>query len=149
MRFPEIAYAFKLPTDVAGPTALILSKHLQISTGATTVEQFITGLAKDRVLVLTNVSIKADPGAGQSNLQIKIQGFSQGIENFNIDQRNFVAAADENHELNWQGEVYIQGGGPALNNVRLFSTYSSAVAANTMTVGVHGIIIPRGNLGGF
>ena len=147
--FPGIAYAFQRPTDTAGPTALILSRHFQSSSGITLVEFLFSDLSKDRVLVLTNVSIIADPGAAQGVREIKIQALSQGQENFTIDARIPLNIADQIEVLNWQGEVYIQGGGPGTNTLRIFSFYSAAVAANTMTVGIHGIIIPRGNLGGF
>ena len=150
MRFPGIAYSFQRPTDVNTPTALILSRHFQISGGGLTLLEFLfSDLAKDRVLVLTNVSVIAQPGAAQFVREMKIQAFSQGVENFNVDQRLPLGVVDQDEVLNWQGEVYIQGGGPDTDTIRIFTFYNSAVAANAMTVGIHGIIIPRGNLGGF
>jgi len=148
--FPGIAYAFQRPTDVSGPTALILSRHFQISGGGLTLlEVFFSDLAKDRVLVLTNVTIQANPGATQAVNQLKVQGLAQGQENFGIDQREPLRTADQNETLNWQGEVYLQGGGPGTDTVRMFAAFNGAANANAITVGLHGIIIPRGNLGGF
>ena len=150
MRFPGIAYSFMRGTDTSGPTALILSRHLQISGGGSVIlELFFTELAKDRVLVLTNVAVSAEPGASQKVRVVKIQAFSQGIENFNVAQFQPGEVADLDESLNWQGEVYIQGGGPGTNTVRVFAEFSGFANANALTVGLHGIIIPRGNLGGF
>lgn len=136
-------------TDVSGPTALILSRHFQLSAGATLLEFFFSDLPKDRVLVLSNVSLLAAPGATQAGRAMSIQAFSQGVENFNIDQRIPLFVADINQVLNWQGEVYIQGGGPGTDTLRIFTVFSAGANANAITVGVHGMIIPRGNLGGF
>jgi len=147
--FPGIAYAFQRPTDVSGPTALILSRHFQVSTSASLLEFKFSDLSKDRVLVLTNVAVIANPGGAQIVLEMAIQGLSQGQENFNIDRREPAADPGINKVLNWQGEVYIQGGGPNTDTLRIFTFYDAPVSANTMTVGIHGIIIPRGNLGGF
>ena len=149
MRFPGIAYQFVAATDTAGPTALIVSRHNQISTSANLLEHFFTDLPKDRILVLTNVSLKANPGTGNSAVQIKIQGFSQGVENFNIAQLEPDLGADKEAVLNWQGEVYIQGGGVGTNTLRFMTFYDLAVNANSQTLGFHGIVIPRGNMGGF
>lgn len=149
MRFPGIAYSFQRPTDVNTPTALILSRHFQVSTSSSILEFFFSNLAKDRVLVLTNVSVIANPGGAQIVVELAIQAFSQGVENFNIDRREPAADPGINKVLNWQGEIYIQGGGPDTDTLRIFTFYDSPVLANAMTVGVHGIIIPRGNLGGF
>lgn len=149
MRFPGIAYSFQRPTDVNTPTALILSRHFQISTSSSLLEFLFSDLAKDRVLVLTNVSVIANPGGAQIVLELAIQAFSQGVENFNIDRREPAADPGINKVLNWQGEIYIQGGGPGTNTLRIFTFYDAPILANSMTVGVHGIIIPRGNLGGF
>jgi len=150
MRFPGIAYSFMRGTDVSGPTALILSRHFQFSGGGLTViEFFFSDLAKDRVLVLTNVDVESDPGNTQHVIRMKLQALAQGEENFTIKALNFVPAADEIKNLEWQGEIYIQGGGPGKDTVRVFTQFNTAVNANSMTVGLHGIIIPRGNLGGF
>jgi hypothetical protein len=150
MRFPGIAYSFMRPTDTAGPTALILSRHQSISGGGLSlIEFFFRDLSKDRILVLTNVALKAAPGLAQFVLDLKIEGVSQGELNFEIMQRTPLRTIDQDEDLNWQGEVYIQGGGPGTDTLRIFASFNSAVAANTAVVGFHGIIIPRGNMGGF
>lgn len=148
--FPGIAYAFQRPTDTAGPTALILSRHFQLSGGGLDQLQFFfSDLSKDRVLVLTNVSMKADPGGAQIVIEMAIQGLAQGQENFTIDRREPAADPGINKVQNWQGEVYLQGGGPNTNTLRIFTQFDAGVSSNAITVGIHGIIIPRGNLGGF
>jgi len=150
VRFPGITYSFQRPTDTNSPTALILSRHFQISGGGSSLLEFLfSDLSKDRVLVLTNVSVIANPGGAQIVLEMAIQGLSQGQENFNIDRREPAADPGINKVLNWQGEVYIMGGGPGTDTLRIFTFYDSPVVSNAMTVGIHGIIIPRGNLGGF
>ena len=149
MRFPGIAYSFMRDTDVAGPTALILSRHFQISAAAAFQEFNFGNLAKDRVLVLTNVAIIANPGGAQIVEEVALQGISQGELNFNIERQEPVLGGGISATLNWQGEVYIQGGGDGTNTVRMFASYDAGVSNNTITVGLHGIIIPRGNLGGF
>jgi len=136
-------------TDVSGPTALILSRNFQLSTGAQLVEFLFQDLPKDRVLVLTNVGMVATPGAAQNVLELVIQGVSQGVENFNILREEPRVGVAVNAAANWQGEVYIQGGGPGTDTVRIFGFFDAAANANTITIGMHGIVIPRGNLGGF
>lgn len=149
MRFPGIAYSFQRPTDVAGPTALILSRHAEVAS-ALSVQIFTFGdLAKDRVLVLTNLTVKAKPGAAQFVTEIQVQAFSQGESSFNVAQETPTGIVNQSEVLNWQGEVYIQGGGPATQTINIFTFFNASVTVNTMRLGLHGIIIPRGNLGGF
>ena len=149
MRFPSIAYSFARPTDVSGPTALIFSRHLQISTGDVVLDQLFSDLPKDRILVLTNVSMRADPGPTQIVILMAVQAISQGVLNFTIAAKQTKQIATQNEDLNWQGEVYIQGGGPNTDTLRFHTQFNSGANANLMTIGVHGIIIPRGNMGGF
>jgi len=149
MRFPGIAYSFMRGTDVAGPTALIVSRAFSVSTSAALLEFFFSELDKDRVLVLTNVSVVARPGTGQNVVEIAVQGVSQGELIFDISREEPRLSNDQETTLNWDGEVYIQGGGDSTDTVRVFVLFNSPTNANTMTVGLHGIVIPRGNLGGF
>jgi len=149
MRFPGIAYSFMRDTDVAGPTALILSRHFSVSSSLALLEFLFTDLPKDRVLVLTNVAVAGLPGASQGVREVGIQGISQGEENFTIAHDYLPGTNDLRAMINWQGEVYIQGGGPGTTTVRLLTFFTDLTNANTMTIGIHGIIIPRGNLGGF
>lgn len=149
MRAPGITYQFASPKDVAGPSFEILSRHLQISTGLVVVETLLTDLAKDRILCFNNAAVRADPGAAQNVIAIQIQGVTQTGENFVIASFDAALTADKIEDLNWAGSVYLLGGGPGTTTLRVFSSYNSGAAANTMTVGLHGIVIPRGNAGAF
>jgi len=149
VRAPGITYRFTSPIDTAGPSFEIFSRHLQISTGLVVLEQIFAGLSKDRILVLTNVAVRADPGATQNVIAIQIQGITQAGLNFVIAAFDSLAVADQRETLNWDGAVYIQGGGDDADSVRVFSSYDAGAVANTMTVGLHGIIIPSGNAAAF
>ena len=149
MRAPGITYAFTSSKDVAGPQFEILSRHDQISASSLILETLITDLPKDKILVLTNVSVAADPGAAQGVVELAIQGVTQAGLNFTIARKLPIGTTGESDELNWDGEVYIQGGGDGATSVRVISVFGTDTNANLSTVGIHGIVIPHGNAGAF
>jgi len=149
VRAPEITYRFIAPTDTAGGTFDLLSRQVSQSAGVVTIEILIADLPKDRILVLTNAALTADPGAAQLVVEMKIQGVTQAGLIFDIATDITLGAADIEKSLNWTGSVYIQGGGVGRNTVRAVALFDAAVAANNITFGAHGIIIPHGNVGSF
>jgi len=146
---PELAYQFIAGTDTAGPTFQIFSHHEARSTGLVIVDILISNIPKDRILVLNNASMRSDPGVGQNCIELALQGITQAGQNFRIFAFDAPGTADVIEALNWQGDVWIPGGGDGRDSVRIFGSFSSGANANTITVGLHGKIIPRGNAGAF
>jgi len=149
VKAPEITYRYIYPKDIAGPTFEIMTRADTLSASSTSLNDDVLGIPKDRTLVLTNVAVHADPGATFSVLDIQIVGFTGAGLVFSIALVEFVAVADQQQTLNWQGEVYLQGRGIDQAILRLHSTYSSGAAANLQSFGLHGIVIPRGNAAAF
>ena len=149
MLVPDIAYAFTRPTDTAGPTFEILSRQQQLSTAAILVELFLTDIPKDRVLVLSNVAMRADPGSGQGVDELVIQGVTQAGLIFDIKTQFIDGANNIRFNLDWQGEVFIQGAGAGNTTLRAFALFSAGAAANLFQASFHGVIIPHGNVGAF
>ena len=149
MLVPDIAYAFSRPTDTAGPTFEILTRQEQISTAALLIEILLTDIPKDRVVVLSNVSMRADPGSGQAIDELAIQGVTQAGLNFDIKSQFVDLANNIRGNLDWQGEVFIQGAGDGNTTLRAFALFDVAAAANLFQCSFHGVIIPHGNVGAF
>jgi len=145
MQVPEIAYRYIYPKDVSGPTFEILTRVLA---GAETGDPIInfTGIPKDKVLVLTNVAMLANPGATQACTFIGLSGFSSAGAIFDIKVETFPADADENQTLNWDGAVYIAGGVEGQVNLRFSAAFDAGVNSNTLDANFNGVIIPRGNI---
>lgn len=149
MRVPEITYGFASPTDTAGVTFEILSRQFSTSGAANPVLFLLSSFPKDRILVITNIAFAAHPGATQNVEELKIQGVTQAGLIFDIATDVLIHAADEEVSLNWDGEVYIQGGGDGRDSLRVSALFNSGAVANTATIGWQGIIIPHGNAGAF
>jgi len=149
VRAPEITYRYIYPKDIAGPTFEIMTRANTLSSSSTALNDDVLGIPKDRTLVLTNIAVQANPGAGFSVGDIQIVGFTAAGLVFVISWQEFTAVADLEQSHNWQGEVYLQGRGIGQPIVRIHSAYSSGAAANVQTFGLHGIVIPRGNAGAF
>ncbi len=149
MRAPGITYAFASPIDTAGQTFEILTRQDQLSAGVAFFSRVLTGLGKDRILVLTNVTLTAEPGATQFVDELRIQGVTHTGVIFDLATDVFIHAVDEQVSLNWEGEIYIPGGGTDADFVRNTANFNAGVNANLVTNSWHGIVIPRGNSAAF
>lgn len=146
---PQLTYGFTVPTDTAGQTLQFLNRTDQRSGGAVLDEFFFIGIPKDRILILTNATLHAVPGATQSVTDMSIQGVSGTGEIFDIARRLDAVDADVPRTLNWVGDIWIAGGGGPSATLRFFNLYSANANANLSRVGFSGFIIPRGNAGAF
>jgi len=149
VRPPQLTYQFTVPTDVAGQTLQFLNKVDQRSGGAALDEFFLIDVPKDKILILTNATLAAVPGATQSVSDMSIQGVSGTGEIFDIARRLGEVVADEDRTLNWSGELWIAGAGAGNASLRFFNLFSAVANANLSRVGFSGFIIPRGNAGAF
>lgn len=149
MRAPSPTYVFTSPTDVAGPTFEPLSRAFQTGGAFLLIEHLLSDVPKDRVLVFTNATVQALPGATQAVTEIKIQIVTQTGLVVDIATDSGPQTADLIRDLNWEGSVYVAGGGDGARTLRIIASFDANANANTATAGIHGIIIPRGNIGAF
>ncbi len=149
MRVPEIVYRLARAPASSGPLFELFSRRESASASSTAVSNVITGPPKDKVLVVTNMTVDMDPGAAQSVIRVVFSGVTPGGLVFQIAQVGLVAVADLRTGFDWQGEVAIGGGG--IDNTILIAdtVYSAGVAANATVLSVFGYVIPRGNIAPF
>lgn len=149
MRAPAITYRFTWPKDTAGPTLEIMSRAGSATVNAATITTTVAGVPIDRILILTNITVNATPAAGVSVSDIQIGAITQAALNFNLNWDEFVAVAGQARTANWEGEVWVQGRGVDVPLVNLFTRFSAAGALNSLSFGLQGLVIPRGNAAAF
>jgi len=149
VRAPGITYRFIRQIDTAGPTFELVSRDLNAAASATEVTTTLTGVPKNKILVLSNVSVIALPGATFSCIAIQLAGFTGAGARLLIQQERFAVDADETKTLNWQGEIWLPGRGGTDISVEVEGTFTSGAASNSIFIGLFGIIIPRGNASQF
>ena len=149
MRAPGLTYAFTAPTDTAGPTLEIVNRTLQLSAGTVDIELLDLEVPKDRIFILSNVTIDSNPGAGQFTETIRIELRTQTGFLFGVANREFVQTVQDQADLNWSGEVWVPGGGQGTTTIRMFCRFSANANANFLRGEYSGFIIPRGNAGAF
>lgn len=149
MDAPDSTYRYAYPKDIAGQTFETLSRAVS-NTATAAVRTFtFVDLSKDKVLVLTNVSVDGDPGAGQNVVSLRVEGFTAALLGFTIAVVIPPGTADVTEELNWQGAVYLPGGGDGTTQVQIAVVFNAGIASNALRASLHGIIIPRGNVAQF
>lgn len=149
MLTPDFTYSFRQPKDVTGPTFEPLYRQDDQSTAATILDFVLVDLAKDRMLVLSNLTLRARPGAGNTVTSVQLVAFTAARLEFDIARLTPVQAADQDITLNWQGQVFIMGGGANSNLLRARAIFDLGVVPNQMRVGIHGVVIPRANAAAF
>lgn len=149
MRAPDITYRYVYPRDIAGPTFEVLARSFFLSSAATNVSQSLSLINKDKIFVLNNIAIQADPGATQALLDLRVSAFTPAGAEWNIIRFRAAATADLIESFNWSGEVYVLGREPGIVNVRVVGLFDAGVNANNVDVSLHGIVIPRGNSANF
>jgi len=146
MRAPDITYRFSVPSDTGGPTLELYSRTLTVTASSAEFTATLTGPAKDRALIVTNLNVQAGPGATQSVTRLSLVGSTPAGASVAIETDMPTAVADIRRNLNWQGEVMIGGGGVANVILTASVVFSAGVAANFIVISAYGYVIPRGNI---
>lgn len=144
MRAPEGTF-FLNERDRNGPTFEPFTRIFQLASVVNPHEFLINNIPKDRMLVLTNAHVRGIPQAALSVVYLLLQGNTQANMTFDIAVEFPEVIVNQARVLNWQGSVYILGAGSGQRTLRMVVNYSGAHASNTSYVGVHGIMVPRGN----
>lgn len=145
MKAPDLTYRFVYPKDVAGPTFGLLFRRFDDSQVATSVNAQLQGIPKDRILVISNLSVSITPGAAQTPLLGTISGFTAAGAQVNIHTQAFTGAAGAPVTQNWQGEAMVLGRGAGVQSVNFRVTFDLGGVANAATWHIFGYVIPRGN----
>lgn len=141
MKVPEIVYAFAQLKDLAGGSLILINRKQTVTDSAISLDTTaLYEVALDKILILTNMQVDAQPYSTAKVLQI----YAVGAEMTQIARAPEIqtAANGEKVELNWSGEVWIPPG----DTVSANASFDAAVSPNTMRVSIHGILIPRGNV---
>lgn len=128
------------------PTLETLARQSSSAATASSITIDFTGLAKDKILVLTNVSGRIQPGTSQFVVSIQVGGFTAAGARFDVFRNGFPATDDLDQWYNWQGEVMVRGRGGVLPTLRVTSIFDAGVANNQLAFGFMGYVIPRGNV---
>ena len=147
MRAPEIAYRFGL-NDFRSLTFETVHRSGDTQANSALIsEVLLSALAKDRVLVISNVWWEVIPDATTGVVRVT-PGLTTGAGRaFNIMREVYAATADTPVSGEWWGEIYVTGAGPVLSTVTVAVTFSGAAAGNRLISGFSGVVIPRGNIG--
>lgn len=149
MLTPDFTYAFRQPKDVSGPTfePYLRQGVVQATSGGLTFT--LIDLPRDRMLVLSNVVMLGLPGATQACTAFALSATTAAGLQMEIARENFPVVADLRRTLNWQGQIFILGGGLATTLLTAVATFDAGVNQNEIRVGVHGVVIPRANASPF
>jgi len=149
MRAPDITYRYIYPKDTAGPTFELVSRDLQEAASANNIDIRFAGIPKDKVLVLSNVAMNAVPGGALVVTNMQLSAFTQQGQEFIIAETNPDTSAVRLANINWQGAIYIPGRAADADNVRFLVFFDAGTSSNALRVGLHGVVIPRGNVSSF
>jgi len=127
----------------------VLSRQDQLSSSAVLFTFTVDDIPKDRILIVTNVALTAEPNAALIVEEMKIQGVTQTGLIFDIATDIEVKAVGQRVSLNWDGQVWMQGGGLGTSTLRATALFDSNASPNIVSVGWHGIVIPHGNAASF
>jgi len=149
VRVPEIVYRLARAPASSGPLLELFSRFDVASATATSVTLTFNGPQKDRLLILTNISLESLPGATQAATRINVTVTTPAGLGYTVALANFLVDADERQSLNWQGELMVGGGGTDSAIITFTGNYDAGVASNQIQVGLFGYVIPRGNVAPF
>lgn len=144
--FPELVYQFRLPKDTASPTLeQILYGTQDVSAAATTVDTSATPYTcpGDRVAIITQALLKAQPGAAQWCTRLRLM-LNRGGEVFPIAGREgFTAAAAPGYVYyNLSQPIHLHPGWSLYAN----GSFNAGAVANFVQICLQGFLIPRGNI---
>jgi len=146
VRAPDFTYRYLYPKDVAGPTLQLISRSFDDADTAVQIESSVTGIPEDTILVLTNVTIQATPGATQACNQLQFRTFTRaGLRVWGAFETPAVVA-DKLESLTWSGEIWVPGSGAGNISVTLRSNFDAGAASNRMFSSINGYIIPKANV---
>lgn len=146
---PDIAYRYTMPIDVASPTIELMSRGGSATGAATSVTAEVNGVPQDRILIVTTLGVKLNPGATQEVLECQIFGTTGAGANFVFSWTTYPETADKNESARFSGEIWIQGQGVDVTSLSILGVFSAGVNANSVSFGMQGIVIPRGNTAAF
>ena len=149
MRPPPLTYIFTTPVDTAGATIEVVNRTVQTSTSNQQLELLELEIPKDKIFILSNVTMDSNAGAAQITQEMRVEGRTQTGFFFGIANEELTAAAVNQASLNWSGEIWIHGGGQGTTTLRFFARFDLGVAANFLRAEYSGFVIPRGNAGIF
>lgn len=132
-----------------GTTLEVINRRQDEAATATSVVFNLEGIAKDKILILNNVSGICTPGATQACVSVAINGFTPAGAAFNIFRLKYVETADINEHYNWQGEVWMRGRGGTDRSLNAQAIFDAGVASNQLAFSFSGYIIPRANVSEF
>lgn len=146
-RFPDIVYAFQFPKDTSGPTIESAHRHADNSVATTIlVGATFQNLAADKALVLTNVTATCIPGAAQACTFIDVRATTPALNVFRVAQESKAGVANQQEDLNWQGELIVLGGGTGVVQVQVQALFDAGAVANRIISSISGYVIPRANI---
>jgi len=146
---PDIAYRYIYPKDTSGPTLELYARNAFVTDTSASITINLDEIPKDKCLIISNATINGVPGATQTIDRLQLQGFTHAGVGFNVVDVFPVAAAAQQVAENWQGEVWVLGRGDAGVSFRVIATFNAGVNANSVGLGVTGVLIPRANLSVF
>lgn len=145
MRAPTQTYQMG-EASFRSPTLELISRDITVTASLASVVTSFGTLAVDRLLILTNIAGKVEPGATQDTTGLIVQGFTGAGAPFNIFRLVFAGTADLDEAFNWQGEVMMRGRGREMPTLRATAAFNAGVAANQLEFFFSGYIIPRANV---
>lgn len=143
MLAPGFLYNFESPVhEGSRPLTIQLVPSRSTSSAATAVTHTLFTVPADFVLLLTNATMRATPGAGQAVTGAGVQVVLATSGAVVDITRSNGGAADAQIRVNWAGEVWCPPG----SVVRGQANFDAAVAANIVAAAMHGVLIPRGTI---
>jgi len=147
--FPELLFRLARAPASSGPLIELFSVRASSAGAAASHSAPLTGVAKDKVIILQNLSVDMSPGATQAFVRVVFSGRTPAGAIFTIAQRGFTAVADLRSGFDWSGEVAIGGGGVTFASILIDVVFDAGVASNAITSNAFGYVIPRGNIAPF
>jgi len=107
------------------------------------VDQLLLTVPPDRALLLYNIALRSAPGAAQfvTDSLITVSPSTTGVAVRVVGDTTDYAANVVSF-LNWQGTMLIPPTWRIFANMR----WNAGAAANSWRVGLHGLLIPAGNI---
>ena len=140
MRVPELTYGFSQLKDTAGGILELWCRKGQSDDSATTVANDLYTVPDDKILVLTAMALRLNPGAGQIAISATAVA-CEGVEFFRGPYPVNVSV-DFDVLMHWSGELWVPPG----ETLRATGTFDAATVSNQIRFSAFGFIIPRGNV---
>lgn len=117
--------------------------HSDVSAAVAVIQSAVYTVPGDRMLILQNVSMLANPAAGRAviDLNFALQPPPPETTTYRVVQEFWTVAADVNRGLNWSGSILV----PPLWRVSAIAVIDGA-AGGQIVHDIFGILIPKGNV---